>query len=43
MVDDRKQTVHTYNEDIVEEIKERILSVYYNLYTQLYNKMKTFL
>jgi nucleotidyltransferase substrate binding protein (TIGR01987 family) len=43
MVDDRIQTVHTYNEDIASEIQERILNVYFFLFEDFYNHMKKLL
>jgi len=43
MVEDRIQTVHTYNEDTASEIQERILMVYYFLFEDFYNHMKNLL
>lgn len=41
MIDDRIQTVHTYNEELAELIEIRILEDYYPLFESFYKKMKS--
>lgn len=43
MVNDRILTVHTYNEETAERIENRIYNVYYALFDQFYQKMKSLL
>jgi nucleotidyltransferase substrate binding protein (TIGR01987 family) len=43
MIDDRILTVHSYNEETAKLIEKRIYDVYYVLFEDLYNQMKTYL
>lgn len=43
MVDDRIITVHSYNEETTKLIESRIKQIYYPLFTDFYEKMKTHL
>ncbi|HSI91127.1 MAG TPA: nucleotidyltransferase substrate binding protein [Adhaeribacter sp.] len=43
MIESRNRTVHTYNEDILEEEYQKIIGLYYPLFTAFHAKMKTFL
>ncbi len=43
MIDDRIQTVHTYNEETAEHIEKRIHDVYFNLFKAFYFQMKQYL
>jgi nucleotidyltransferase substrate binding protein (TIGR01987 family) len=43
MIKSRNQTVHTYQESILETEYHKIVSTYFNSLVQFYEKMKTFL
>ncbi len=43
MIDDRIQTVHTYNEETAEHIEKRIYDVHFNLFKAFYFQMKQYL
>lgn len=43
MVEDRIQTVHAYNEATAQEIQERIIEIYFQLFEDLYKQMKELL
>jgi len=39
MVDDRRSTVHTYDEDRADEISEKIRDVYFGLFVRLETRL----
>lgn len=43
MIEDRILTVHTYNEPTALQVGKRIVSVYFNLFTDFYHQMQTIL
>ena len=43
MIKSRNQTSHTYNENVINEIKEKILSLYYKEFIDFKTKMETYL
>jgi len=43
MIKSRNQSSHTYNEEVADEIMNKILEVYFPLFVVLKNKMKSFL
>ncbi len=43
MLESRNKTSHTYNEETAEEIANAILTLYYNLFKSLENKLKSLL
>lgn len=43
MIESRNKTVHTYQESILIEVYLKIINSYYPLFSNFYNKMKTFL
>jgi len=40
MIDSRKLTVHTYNEDTANEVVEKIVKSYYDLFIMLREKLE---
>lgn len=40
MIDSRKKTVHTYEEETAEEVINKIISVYYKLFVQLETRLE---
>jgi nucleotidyltransferase substrate binding protein (TIGR01987 family) len=40
MIDSRKKTVHTYEEETAEEVINKIISVYYKLFIQLETRLE---
>lgn len=43
MIESRNNTVHTYNENILETEFEKIVTIYFSLFIDFQNKMKTLL
>jgi nucleotidyltransferase substrate binding protein (TIGR01987 family) len=41
MIDDRILTVHTYDEETAEQVEQRIVSLYYELFLSLYKQLKS--
>jgi len=40
MIQDRIKTVHTYDEEAAEQVEHQIISVYFDLFSDLYQTMK---
>ena len=43
MIESRNKTVHTYHENILEVEYKKIITLYYPLFVEFYNKMKSLL